>query len=102
MLKPEIDAELTLLIPSQGGKVQSISGEYRGVFQQADGKSYSMRFCLPAGQLFEPGQTLTVPVQFLDSTIALSSFPVGAAFVVWEGRAVGHERVVKVHQPLAM
>jgi hypothetical protein len=96
MLHPEIDAELTLLPPAQGGREAPIRGEYRGVFTVAADKAYSMRLEIPAESPLSAEHPTTVGVQFLHPKDALPHFKVGTVFSMWEGRAIGHGRVVSV------
>jgi hypothetical protein len=96
MLYPEIDAELTLFPPAQGGRETPISGEYRGVFTVTADQAYSVRLVIPAEFPLSAEHPKTVGVQFLHPNDALPHFKVGTVFSVWEGRAIGHGRVVSV------
>lgn len=96
MLKPEIEVQITLLQSKDGGRKTAIFGEYRGVFTVRGGESYSVRFCALEEFSGRNSESMTVPVQFLFPQRALPQFPLGALFDIWEGRVIGHGRVVKV------
>lgn len=101
MFNPEIDVELTLLSSDEGGRRGPIFGEYRGVFSASSNEGYSMRFLLPDGCSFSPGETLTLAVQFYFPEQALPAFSLGTEFAMLEGRVVGYGRVAKVYRPQA-
>ena len=94
-VSPEIEAEITLLSTECGGRDSAIlSGEYRGVLSVGD-ENYSARFQVKNETGFSLSETQIVGVQFLFPDAALPFFPVGATFAVWEGRNIGHGKVIK-------
>lgn len=96
MLSPEIDVELTLYSPAHGGRRTHIRGEYRGMFSVESNQAFSVRFQLTDELPLVAEHSTTVGVQFLCPEDALPHFKVGTNFCVWEGRAIGHGRVVRL------
>ena len=93
---PEIIVEITLLPSAAGGRTGTIlQGEYRGVLGVGS-ENFSVRFFVPLENGFSPSQTQQFGVQFLAPEAALPHFPVGSAFSVWEGRAIGNGRVLEL------
>jgi hypothetical protein len=93
---PEIVVEIALISPESGGRLSSIvPGEYRGVLGVGDAH-FSARWLIPIGGLHPGGCPGTFGVQFLAPGAALSHFPPGATFSVWEGRNIGSGRVLEV------
>ena len=93
---PEIFVELNFLSASEGGRVSPIScGEYRGVLG-VEGGHFSVRFCVTSEQETAPGKSGKFGVQFLAPEVALPLFKVGVEFSVWEGKTIGHGRVLEV------
>lgn len=72
-----------------------LCGEYRGVFGVSD-EHFSVRFEVPKETTFAPGSTLDLGIQFLFPEMALPKFPVGARFILWEGRLIGSGEVTSV------
>lgn len=93
---PEIVVEITLLPSEAGGREGVIrQGEYRGVLGIGR-ENFSVRFFVPRSDGFAPSQVQRFGVQFLVPETALSHFPVGTEFTVWEGRVIGNGRVLEV------
>ncbi|MGJ7564639.1 hypothetical protein ACSFBM_12350 [Variovorax sp. GB1R11] len=91
---PEIVVGLELDAAADGGRQRPLNeGEYRGVFLVGE-QGFSIRFfvALP----FDAGTPQRVGVQFLSPKEALPHFAVGTSFSMWEGRVVGHGRVLEV------
>lgn len=97
-LKPELRVRIKLFSTSNSGKTCAILGAlYHSVFSIA-GENWSVRFAARQGEEFmiQPGSTIDTDVQFLVPDDALSKFPVGSRFTVWEGRDVGQGLVLAV------
>jgi len=93
---PDIIAEISLFPNAGGGRNGPIlQGEYRGVLGIGD-EHFSFRSFVPFADGFQPGQTARLGIQFLVPEAALERFWVGSAFKVWEGRNIGHGRVLEV------
>jgi hypothetical protein len=95
---PEISAEIVFLPTSNGGRGGSLlQGEYRGVLKVEE-ENFSVRFFVHQSGGIAPGQTGVFGIQFLVPQAAIPLFPVGKEFSVWEGRVVGHGKVLAVLQ----
>jgi hypothetical protein len=95
-VRPEIVVEITLSPTENEGRTASIQqGEYRGVLSVGK-DSFSVRFFVPLENGIAPSQTQRFGVQFLVPEAALPFFSVGASFSVWEGREIGHGKVLEV------
>lgn len=95
-IKPEIIVEITLSTTESGGRTAPIQqGEYRGILSVGE-DSFSVRFFVPLKNGMTPSQTQRFGVQFLAPEAALQFFSVGTNFTVWEGRVIGHGKVLEV------
>ncbi|WP_139188738.1 hypothetical protein [Variovorax sp. OV700] len=91
---PEIVVELELHDAAGGGRQRPLNeGEYRGVFLVGE-QGFSIRFVVPLTS--SEGKLQKFGVQFLVPEAALPHFPVGASFSMWEGRVIGHGRVLEI------
>lgn len=89
--------QLTLLATAAGGrKGPIIPGEFRTVLS-ASGRNFSASLFLEA--LAVPGgNAVNCDVTLLDPTRALSYFPAGAQFELWEGGRKGYGFVLARHR----
>ncbi|MEW9900965.1 hypothetical protein ABWL39_20285 [Chitinivorax sp. PXF-14] len=94
-ITPEIVVEITFLSTEEGGRQgQILGGEYRGILGVGN-EHFSVRFFVPLeGSTL--GSVQRFGVQFLVPQAALPHFPVGASFSVWEGKVIGHGKVLEV------
>ena len=97
LVTPEIIADIMLLATDKGGRKTAIcQGEYRGILGIGT-ENFSFRWFIPREEnSFMPGETRRLGIQFLVPDEALSYFPVGTRFTIWEGHIIGKGVVLKV------
>jgi hypothetical protein len=87
-------AEIRLLTTEAGGRSGPLlSGEWRTVLG-INNEYWSARLTFSGQPL--PGEAFSADVELLRPDVALSFFPVGAEFTVWEGGTKGMGRVGSV------
>lgn len=91
----DIIAEIQMLKSEDGGKKQVITGDY-SCPARIDGRFFDCRVHIGHDRQISPGETTKTSVTFLDWNGVKPRLSVGAVFELFEGRTVGHARVLKI------
>jgi hypothetical protein len=94
---PDIVAEIHMKPSSEGGRLGPTPSDYFSCPIEIDGECFDVRFDLSECGRIAPGETMRVPLNFLDAKRAKPHFSVGGSFLLREGRVIGSGRVLHVY-----
>ncbi len=97
--KADILAEDHLLPTESGGRRGPTLADKFGCPVGIGSEFFDMRIDLSSTGSLSPGQTARVPMAFLRPDFVLPLLHVGSEFTLWEGRTIGHGRVIEMYVP---
>jgi hypothetical protein len=95
--RADILAEVHLLPTENGGRRGPTPADKFGCPVGIGSEFFDMRIDLSGIGSLSPGQTARVPIKFLRPDFVLPLLRVGSEFTLWEGRTIGHGRVIEMH-----
>ena len=96
--KSDAVIELSLLTAEDGGRSGPTPTSWFGCPMAIDGRYFDARIDLTNVGSISPGDTVEVPIRFLEAGVALPLLTVGKVFSLWEGRIIGHAKVLSIAQ----
>ncbi len=90
-------AEITLLPLGRSTRKGPLVGKWFSCSIVVDGALYDARFDLEPAKTIQLGSTVTLPATFEDPDAVLKLLSVGKSFTLWERGAIGHGKVLKIH-----
>ena len=95
---PDLLVELTLLPTTEGGRSGATPSTWFACpVLLAPGEYFDARFDLTGVGSILPGQVAQVPVKFLFPERAMPLVSAGQVVSLWEGRTIGHAKVLSIH-----
>ena len=102
LCKPDLVADIELLLSSEGGRHAPISGPFYGCPLGFGGEYFDCRLDLTEVGAIAPGGHARVPVKFLSRDLIVPRLCVGAEFTLWEGKTIGRGTVVQLDHETAV
>src|SRR5262245_29151867 len=94
--QPDAIVEIELLATENGGRQSSLPTPQFGCPVGIAGEYFDCRVDLTEVGKISPGGKATVPMAFLFPEFVKPLLAPGVQFTLWEGRTIGHGRVIKV------
>ncbi len=91
--KADILAKVTLYPTSQGGREGATPSDKFGCLCVVNGSNFDCRLLLVGIGALRPGQSVTVPIKFLDADRAKKFLGVGTRFFLREVKVIGEGEV---------
>jgi hypothetical protein len=97
MASSDITAQITFLPKGRSVRAGPIVGRSLGCSLVIDGALYDVRFDLIPGKTIALGSTAVLEGVFDDPDAVRKLLVVGKSFTLWDGGAIGHGVLLKVH-----
>lgn len=94
--KADILAKVTLYPTAQGGRESATPSDKFGCLCVVNGVHFDCRLLLAGIGALRPGQSVTVPIKFLDADTAKNFIGVGTRFFLREVKIIGEGEVEKL------
>ena len=95
-IQPDIVAKITFYHSDEGGRKEPTRNDFFGCPLKIHRHYYDCRLLLFEHGAIYPGQTVIVPIKFLDSPTVLKILHVGDAFELWDRRVFAEGEVVEI------
>ncbi len=95
--RADILADVRLLPTETGGRRGPTPADEFGCPIGVGTEFFDMRIDLSSTGSLSPGQSARVPMAFLRPDFVLPLLQVGSEFTLWEGKTIGHGRVVEMY-----
>ena len=94
--QPEIVSEIRFLGTEQGGRQGPTEADWDGCPMQIGEAFHDCRLDLSEHGPISPGETIRLPITFVEPSLVHGRLWPGVAFTLWEGKTVAEGRVVSM------
>ncbi|MBA4019535.1 MAG: hypothetical protein C0483_20420 [Pirellula sp.] len=94
--KPDIIAEVQLLSTAEGGRQGPTPADAFGCLIKLDQQFFDLRIDLTDIGSLTPSMSRIVPIAFLSPDIVKPLIHVGSELTFWDGRTIGHGKVLEI------
>lgn len=95
-LNYDIVAEIRFFPENEGGRKSSTPATFFGCPMVIGNKKFDCRILLSEIGPVNPGDTVTVPIKFLDTKSVLKLLNVGDSFKLWEISVIAEGKILRI------